>query len=196
MRIIIQIIIVLAIGFGLGATSAWYSIQRSHSIGAINIGQWTAWPFSGANKADPYTLARVVSDSTVPLGAAEGLAFEASRDNDGKLLRLECIYRLEGNTATAKLWTLTPYRQDGGAIKAADSTNLVPHFTNSTRLRRFADGTFQITIGSQPAPGNWLATEGKGLFRLVLRLYNTPITSNAGMVERTMPTINNIGCKK
>ena len=196
MRIIIQILIVLAIGFSLGATSACYSIQRTHGIGAINIGQWTAWPFSGANETDPYTLARVISDSTVPLGAAEGLAFEASKDSTGKALRLECNYRLEGNTAKAKLWTLTPYKFDGSAVKSADSPNLVPQHTNSTRLVRFADGTFQIAIGRQPAPGNWLATEGKGSFRLVMRLYNTPITSSSGMVDPAMPTINNLGCAK
>ena len=196
MRVIFQIVFVLVVGFCLGAVSAWYSIQRSHGIGAINIGQWTAWPFSGGNEADPYTLARVISDSTVPLGAAEGLAFEASNDAKGNPLKLECNYLLEGNTAKAKLWTLTPYRFDGKAIKSAKSTNLIPHYTNSTRLLRFADGTFQIALGPLPAPGNWLATEGNGPFRLVLRLYDTPITANVGLVSPVMPKISNIGCPK
>ncbi len=194
MRIIVQIIFVLAIGVVVGATSAWYSIQRSHGIGAINIGMWTAWPYSGKNQADPYTLARVTSDSTVPLGAAEGLAFETTRDDNGQLLKLECNYLLEGNTPKARLWTLTPYRQDGDKIRPANSSNRIPHHTNSTHLLRFTDGTFQIAIGPSRAPGNWLATHGQGAFRLVLRLYDTPITSNAGLVEPVMPKINNIGC--
>ncbi len=196
MRIIIQIIFVLAIGVVVGATSAWYSIQRSHGIGAINIGAWTAWPYSGGNQADPYTLARATSDSTIPLGAAEGLAFEATRDNDGQLLKLECNYLLEGNTPKAKLWTLTPYRQDGNSVRPADTSSLIPHHTNSTRLLRYTDGTFQIAIGPLPTPGNWLATHGEGAFRLVLRLYDTPITSNAGLVVPVMPKINNIGCSQ
>ena len=186
--------LVLVIGFCLGGASAWYSIQRSHGIGAINIAVWTAWPFSGGNQADPYTLARVVSDSTVPLGAAEGLAFEATSDTKGDRLTLECNYLLEGNTPKAKLWTLTPYRQDGNPVKAAGSANLVPQHTNSTRVLRFADGTFQIALGPKPAPGNWLAIEGEGAFRLVLRLYDTPITSSAGIGSPDMPTINKIGC--
>ena len=196
MRVILQIMLVIVIGFALGATSAWYSIQRSHGIGAINIGQWTAWPFSGGTEADPYTLARVISDSTVPLGAAEGLAFEASKDTEGQPLNLECNYLLEGNTAKAKLWTLTPYRLDGKPIKPADSTNLIPPHTNSTRLLRFSDGTFQINLGYLPAPGNWLATQGSGRFRLVLRLYDTPITSSAGLVDPVMPKIINTGCRQ
>jgi len=193
-RIIFQIIIVLAVGVVLGGTSAWYSIQRSHGIGAINIGIWTAWPYSGANQADPYTLARITSDSTVPLGAAEGLAFETTRDDDGNFLRLECNYILEGNTPKAKWWSLTPYRQDGKSVRAKDDDSLISYHTNSTRLLRFTDGTFQIALGPIPSPGNWLATQGEGAFRLVLRLYDTPITSNTGIAIPVMPKVINVGC--
>ncbi|MCP4183346.1 MAG: DUF1214 domain-containing protein [Hyphomicrobiales bacterium] len=178
----------------VGATSAWYSIQRSHGIGAINIGVWTAWPYSGANQADPYTLARITSDSTLPLGAAEGLAFEATRDDDGAFLKLECNYILEGNTPKAKLWSLTPYRQDGKSIQTEKDNNLISYHTNSTRLLRYADGTFQIALGPIPSPGNWLATRGNGVYRLVLRLYDTPIASNTGIADPIMPKIINIGC--
>jgi len=195
-RIIVQILVVLTIGLSLGGASAWYSIQRSHGIGAINIGSWTAWPFSGGNEADPYTLARVISDSTVPLGAAEGLAFEATEDMNGERLTLECNYVLEGNTPKAKLWTLTPYREDGAPIKSKKSKSEVPQYTNSTRIFRFADGTFRIALGSQVAPGNWLATEGTGLFRLVLRLYDTPITASAGLIDPQMPLIKKVSCQQ
>lgn len=194
MRVIFQIIFVLAIGFSLGGASAWYSIQRSHGLGAINIGQWTAWPFSGGNEADPYTVARVTSDSTIPLGAAEGLAFEAMEDSQGENLRLECNYILQGNTPQSKLWTLTPYRLDGKAIGPDNQTMLIPAHTNSTHLLRYADGTFQINLGPQVSTGNWLSTHGKGRFRLMLRLYDTPITSNTGLVDPNMPTINKISC--
>ena len=88
MRLMVQILFVLAIGIGAGAATAWFSIQRSHGIGAINIGVWTAWPFAGGSQADPYTVARVISDSAVPLGAAEGLAFETVADEDGEPLRV------------------------------------------------------------------------------------------------------------
>ena len=196
MRIISQILFVLLIGFVLGAGSAWYSIQRSHGIGAINIAQWTAWPFSGGKEADPYTVARVVSDSTIPLGAAEGLAFEASKDNEGEFLNLECSYRIEGTTPAAKLWTLTPYKRDGSAVTASSATSLISPHTNSKRIVRFTDGTFRITIGPRVASGNWVATNGKGLFRLVLRLYDTPITSNTGLINPVMPAIQKIGCIK
>ncbi len=196
MRVILQIFLVLAIGFGLGGASAWYSIQRSHGIGAINIEQWTAWPFSGGKEADPYTVARVISDSTIPLGAAEGLAFEATEDNEGNQLLLECNYILEGNTPKANLWTLVPYKQNGGTIISDDNTNFKSYHTNSNRILRFGDGTFRIALGPQVSSGNWIATNGKGQFRLVLRLYDTPITSSAGLFNPVMPSIVRSGCNK
>ena len=194
MRLILQILFVLAIGFGAGGASAWYSIQRSHGIGAINIGQWTAWPFSGGSKADPYTIARVIADSTIPLGAAEGLAFEANEDASGKRLKLECNYLLEGKTPKARLWTLAAYRNDGKEIVSADHKMLIPSHTHSQKILRLEDGTFQISLGPSPAPGNWLATGGQGPFRLVLRLYDTSITSNVGLVVSDMPRIRNVSC--
>ena len=196
MEVILQIFLVLAIGFGLGGASAWYSIQRSHGIGAINIAQWTAWPFSGGKEADPYTVARVISDSTIPLGAAEGLAFEATQDSEGNQLLLECNYILEGNTPKAKLWTLAPYRQSGGTIFSVSDTDLRSYHTNSKRIIRFGDGTFRIALGPQVSSGNWVTTNGKGQFRLVLRLYDTPITSSAGLFNPAMPSIVKSGCKK
>ncbi len=196
MRLILQVLFVLAIGFGVGGASAWYSIQRSHGIGAINIGQWTAWPFSGGAKADPYTVARVISDSTIPLGAAEGLSFEANEDAQGEQLRLECNYLLEGKTPKARLWTLAPYRYDGQEIFSKDRKILVRSHTHSQKILRLTDGTFQINLGPVPAPGNWLAVEGKGPFRLVLRLYDTSITSSVGLVYSDMPSINKVGCIK
>ncbi len=195
MRIIFQVLFVLVIGFALGGTSAWYSIQRSHGIGAININEWTAWPFSGGSEADPYTVARVIADSTIPLGAAEGLAFEAREDSTNRQLILECNYMLEGSMPKARLWTLTPYRLDGKPIKVKDTQNLIPAHTNSTRILRFGDNSFRIALGPDPRAGNWLATQGKGPFRLVMRLYDTPITSNAGLVDPIMPKIIRLECR-
>lgn len=187
----VQILFVLAIGIGVGAVTAWFSIQRSHGIGAINIGVWTAWPFAGGSEADPYTVARVISDSAVPLGAAEGLAFETQHDDDGEPLRLECAYRLEGTTPPARLWTLTPYRLDNRPI---ESLGEMPVHASSHGLLWFPDGTFHLTVGGPPAPGNWIAARGEGRYRLVMRLYDTPITSSSGLVDPVMPRVIALGC--
>ena len=41
MRTFIDVCVVIIVGLALGGYTANYSIQRSHGIGAINVGQWS-----------------------------------------------------------------------------------------------------------------------------------------------------------
>ena len=181
------------IGLVLGGLTAQYSIQRSHGLGAINIGQWSAWPFVGGSEIDPYTAAKVAADGTIPLGAAEGLSFEAIYDKDGELLRKECYYSIAGITPPARLWTLAAYEPTGEFVSSSDK-EISAIFSGNTV--RFPDASFQILAGKNPKAGNWLPVKGNGPFKLVLRLYDTPITSSSGLVNPTMPEIRKTGCSE
>jgi hypothetical protein len=186
LRLILTIAFVAVAGLFLGATTAWYSIQYSHRIGAINIGPWTAFPFAGATEVDPYTVARSVAEGTVPMGATEGLTFEAVTDSQGRALLRQCRYRIEGTTPPSKLWTLVTY-DDSGALVPPAPGGISTLYSNG--LLRFPDGSFLISVAQKPQPGNWLAVSGSGGMRLVLRLYDTSITSSAGSVAQAMPEI-------
>jgi hypothetical protein len=192
LRSIIYILAVVVCGLALGGASAWYSIQRSHGIGAINVGPWNAFPFAGADEIDPYSVAKSVADGTVPLGVAEGLAFETVFDSQGSALTLSCEYRLEGMTPPARLWTLVAYDREGNRLKPAPGGRAAL-FSNSTL--RYPDGSFLISISKSPKPGNWLSLDGSGGFRLVLRLYDTPISGNTELSALTMPSITRAGCR-
>ena len=191
MRTILFIMLVAVCGVGLGASTAWYSIQGSHGIGAINVGPWTAFPFAGQTEVDPYTVAKSVADGSVPLGATEGLSFEALQDSRGEPMRLDCTYRLEGKTPPSKLWTLVAYERAGRPARAAPGGQPSLY---SGALLRFPDGSFTVTIASTPQPGNWLSVDGDGALRLVLRLYDTTITANTGLAPPDMPAINRVSC--
>ncbi len=182
-----QITLIALLGIVLGAGSAWYSVQQSHRIGAINIGPWTAFPHAGAEEIDPYTIARAVAEGSVPLGSTEGLAFEAVTDSQGGLLQRNCSYRIEGTTPPAKLWTLVSYGEDGKPVAPAPGGK---SSTYSSALLHFPDGSFLVSVSSKPTSGNWIATSGEGTMRLVLRLYDTPITSSAGGEPPVMPQIS------
>ena len=191
MRSFLELFFVLLVGLGLGSYLSWTSIQRQHGFGAINIGSWTAWPLAGSPSADPYTKAKVAADGDVPLGAAEGLAFQALQDSKGRPLKLECRYVVSGQTPPARFWTFsahdtknTPIRLDNGQISSIVSTIIL----------RDTAGKFSIEVGSQLASGNWLPITGKGDFKLFLRLYDSPITSTSGIVDPEMPTIVEQGC--
>ncbi|MEM7288959.1 MAG: DUF1214 domain-containing protein [Pseudomonadota bacterium] len=191
MRLLANIIIVFVIGLMLGGVSAHYSIRQSHGVGAINVGPWSAWPFVGGVEIDPYTLARGTANGTLPLGAAEGLAFEAIEDSAGRPLNRTCSYTVSGATPPSRLWTLTAYAQNGKVLSAANNQLASKHSGN---IIRFADGTFTIGLGDMPSSGNWMPLSGNGSFKIILRLYDTPITSNSGVIDPEMPQIKRKQC--
>lgn len=186
MRLNLTLLIAVIIGLALGGGSAWYSLKSQYGIGGIRVGAWTAWPFSGGTEADPYTIAKVTREGTIPLGATEGLAFEAANDTTGDALTFDCNYILSGLTPPARLWTLTAYRPDGSQAQAAQGGTAALHSGN---IIRFADGSFRISISNYPVSGNWLGVTGSGGFYLVLRVYDTPATTTTGLVSRRMPSI-------
>ncbi|MDJ0613800.1 MAG: DUF1214 domain-containing protein [Rhizobiaceae bacterium] len=191
MRILVFFLSVMAIGLALGGVSAHLSIRQSHGLGAINVGPWSAWPFVGGAEVDPYTSARSTADGTLPLGAAEGLSFEATTDQNGDPLLQNCRYEIAGKTPITRVWTLAAYSDDGTAIEAR--TGAIAAF-HSGNVVRFADSSFIIKIDDRPSSGNWMAIEGKDRFKLILRLYDTPITSNSGVIDPEMPKILPQGC--
>ncbi len=191
MKLLFNFLIVLLIGLVLGGLSTQFSIRQSHGLGAINVGPWSAWPFVGGAEVDPYTSARATADGTLPLGAAEGLAFEANTDNSGEPLLRECTYVVAGNTPPARIWTLAAYTPNGQMIMVDDTEFAATH---SGKVLRFPDGSFAISASSQPNSGNWLRLHESGPFKLILRLYDTPITSNSGVIDPIMPTITRERC--
>lgn len=189
-----SLIVAFAIAFAglvLGGASAWYSIGRSHGFGAITIGPWTAIPYAGVGQADPYTVAKSVVDGSVPLGATEGLAFDANTDNDGNELVMRCDYVIEGATPSARLWTLVAYRPDGEPVRPAQGGVSALW---SGAILRFADGSFRISVSRHPRPGNWLAVGDSGRLRLTLRLYDTSVTGGSSLITPRMPAIRRGEC--
>jgi len=175
----------------LGGALSWYSIQSNNGFGALNIGQWTAWPAAGSTSADPYTKAKVAAEGEVPLGAAEGLTFNAITDQDGNKLLLNCQYQLEGQTPPARLWTLSAHRMNGQSV-LNENGNAVKIISQS--ILREPGGRFIIRTGPKLVSGNWLKTSGPEPFQLVFRLYDSPITSTSGIVDPEMPSLELLEC--
>ena len=85
------ILFVLAVSIIGGGASVWYTLKANEGMGAVTIGEWTAFPFIGTPDADPYSKARVAREGVLALGRAEGLSFSAQRDSAGEALQSECI---------------------------------------------------------------------------------------------------------
>ena len=190
MRFVLDLAIAIGLALVIGVSSAWFMVERGRIFGAVSAHGWTAWPAEGSANADPYSLARLSRTGEMPLGAGEGLSFTATRDADGAPLSGQCTYRIVGDTPPARMWTLTAYDSEGRLmVNVARRSGF-----HSREIVRRADGTFDIVVSTAVASGNWLPIAPVENFRLVLRLYDTPLTTGSQIATLAMPGIRKAAC--
>jgi hypothetical protein len=190
-RLLLGILFTLATAAGIGLGATWFAITKSTAYGGVTIGSWTAWPKVGTTGIDPYARAMIARSGELPVGSGDGVAFLARTDDSGRPLDGRCDVALDGITPQARYWTITLYDAEGRLV--ANSVQR-QGFTSQEIIRR-SDGTFEITVGPRPRPGNWLPSGGIEHYVLALRLYDTPI----GVATRTgreapMPSIIRKAC--
>ncbi len=190
-RIPFLVAIALAIAFGGGIWSTLRALEATTGFGAIRLGPWEAFPDAQTAGADPYAKSHRASAGALLYASAEGLRFTATVDDTGAALRGGCSYRVSGHTPPARLWTLHTDRTE--ATRRAANRGL-PVALNSRSILRDADGAFDIAISSDAKPGNWLAVDGSGRFRLRLTLLDTPAAGSSGLIDLSMPSIQRTGC--
>jgi len=194
LRTLATVTLVVVLAALIGISSAYLIIEREQPLDAVTIGPWRAFPKAGTAEADPYSVAIYTRGAVIPLASGEGLALVAREDSAGHKLDPTCIYRINGQTPSARLWTLTAVDGRGHLTRTLPGR---VNLASNTLLRR-ADGTFEITAARLPHSGNWLplaadATAGDGL-RFVLRLYDAPVTTGAALGGVSMPVIDRLGC--
>ncbi|MCX2722250.1 DUF1214 domain-containing protein [Roseibium salinum] len=193
-RTLFTIAVILVLASLLGISSAYLVIEREQPLDAVTLGPWHAYPKAGTAEADPYSVAIYTRGAVIPLASGEGLALVAREDSAGRQLDPTCVYRIAGQTPSARLWTITTVNGHGNLVKTLSGrVQLV-----SQNLLRNADGSFEITAAKAAHSGNWLplaadARAGDGL-RFVLRLYDAPVTTGAALDGVNMPVIDRLGC--
>jgi len=186
MRLLLGALLCFAIAAAVGIGSTWYAVSQGVSIGALTIGAWSARPKIGTAEIDPYARAEIERRGELPLALGDGIAFVAQTDDAGRPLDGRCDVTLSGTTPQARFFTLTLYDRRGQLVG-----NIVNRYGfTSEELLRKADGSFDVTVAPRAQPGNWLPTGGLERYKLVLRLYDTPvgIASKAGK-ETPMPSV-------
>ncbi len=185
------IFVVLCISIVGGGASVWYALQANEGIGAVTVGEWTAFPYVGTADADPYSRARAAREGLLALGQAEGLTFSAGADASGDALRRECTYRIEGPVPPTRFWTLYAAGASGDVIQGGERRLAALH---SYQIVRLADNAVTVTASRHPAPGNWLALSGAGQMTLVFTFFDTPIAAASGTSDIALPSIVKEGC--
>jgi len=189
MRPIRDLALAVAIAVTLGLASAAIAINQRANAGAASFGAWVARSGVAAGQADPYARAAAAATVDLPLGTAEGLTFAAGTDSAGRPLDARCAYVVTGRILPARLWTLTAY--DGAGLLMGNPSGRAGF--HSRNLVRSADGSFVITIAASAHPGNWIPVAGDGLL-LVLRLYDTPLTTGLAPTDLALPGITRGDC--
>lgn len=189
MRPVRDLALAVVIAVALGLASAAIAINQRANAGAATFGPWVARTGEVAGQADPYARAAAAAMVDLPLGTAEGLAFAANTDSLGRQFDTRCDYTVTGRSLPARLWTITAYDAEG-RLMANPSNRSGFHSGNVVRGR---DGAFAIAVATAPQPGNWIPVAGGSLV-LVLRLYDTPLTTGLAPADLVLPAIERGAC--
>jgi hypothetical protein len=190
-RLLIGLLLAFVVAASVGLGSTHYALHGGTPFGAFTVGPWTAWPRTGTPDIDPYARALVARSGELPMGAGDGVAFVATRDDEGTALDGRCDVVVSGVTPQARYWTLTLYDPEGRLI----GNSLDRHGFSSQEAVRKSDGAIDISVAPRARAGNWLPTGGVGRYMLVMRFYDSPIgvASRTGR-ETPMPSVKVLSC--
>lgn len=188
----------IAIGFALylsavaiGLGSAWWVLKKAPwLITTVKVGAWETSLLAGSSAADMYTRAAVAVNFLLALGRDETMYFLATKDSEGKPLRAQCTYLIEGTPPQARWWSITAYADD---IFLFDAPNKHYSLNGSTAVLN-TRGQFALTTG--PAANGdhfWLPTPGNRGLMLTLRLYNPEPALQAAPASLVPPSIRTVG---
>ena len=185
-RIVVSVFLGVMLGLAITIGSLDDAARRD------TIGPWHSARRENSNEVDPYVLAADARSGRLPLGAAEGLTFVADTDSKGGALSGRCDYIVTGPVPPARFWTLSLLTPDGFPIaNAADQYG----YTSADALR-FVDSPVAMTISPEARGGNWLPTGHATHYVLMLRLYDTGLsTVGANLETSAMPSIERTLCR-
>ncbi len=191
MRLLIGLLLAFAVAASVGLGTTLYALQEGTPFGSFKVGAWTAWPRTGTPDIDPYARALVARSGELPMGAGDGIAFVATKDDTGAPLNGRCDVAVTGVTPQARFWTLTLYERDGKLV----GNSISRHSFSSQEIVRNSEGMIDILVAPRARAGNWLPTAGVDRYMLVMRFYDSPIsTASRTGRETPMPSIKVLEC--
>ena len=190
MRSVLGLVVASIVGVALGLGSARVALDSGFGFGMITVGAWSGIPRDGGIDADPYTRAEQVRNAALPVGGGEGVAFVARADDGGQWLSGVCDRVLRLPPPPARYWTLGLVDLAGRPIE--NPLGRVAY--TSQEVVRGPGGVAVVTISTEARPGNWLPAPAGRRYKLVLRYYDTPLSTTQTLVRPILPTIERGRC--
>ena len=164
MPFLTRFLLFAGIALVLGLGSAWQAVSHGFFASTVHFGPWAFWFRQGTADADPYTIAHIAREGTLPVTAASAMTFTATRDSAGARLSGNCTYEVRGYSVPALWWSIAAFRPDGEVMPNKTGR---ASFT-SANIATAPDGSFLVRLSPEVQPGNWLPSERGG--HIVLRM--------------------------
>ncbi len=186
---LIKIVVAVLLGVVAGLLVTIHTLDGGART--VVAGPWQGAPRDGTMDIDPYTLAADDRSGVLPLGVAEGLTFVARTDSAGATFAPSCAYIVKGPMPEARFWTITLLDADGAPV--ADPAGRYG-FTSAEVLRD-AGRPVSIIVAPEARSGNWLPTGQASGYVLMLRLYDSGLSTIGAVFDAAdMPSITKVGC--
>lgn len=166
-------------GLTFGLLSARYMMENFSMAAPIAGGQWLEIKPDGDSLDSPYLSGHFLRRGEVP--PLKGSRFFVRQlDDEGNILRGDCVVALEGKMPDARWWFVSADAK--GKRTALDAGEAV----------REASGNYTVSISDSPVPGNWLVPPTTGAYALTLVLLD--VASDASGPTPPLPTVKRLWC--
>ena len=174
----------------------------SEGLGEMSVqnGDWATSIATGSQDAGVMLKASVALGGLLASTRENSMYYRLSTV-EGKPLRLECRYRIEGNDYDANWWSITAYGWDNYLIPNATKR----YSFNNENLVRNEDGSWEIFVDVLEREGNWLPIGPSGSdnwrkpgnydFDLLLRLYTPGEAYLENPQVAALPTVTVEACE-
>ncbi len=189
---LIAVLIVLIVGGTAGALTAFWEVDALWGMGRVKSGAWgTNFTFGGKD-ANPWVRAGVAVRGLLALTRTETVYFQPLTDSEGRALRTDCDYTIQGKGVDARWWSITVYGDDNFLIPNAQKR----YAYTMNNIRYEDDGSFKIHLSRLPGDGNWLPLGEKTQdFSITLRLYNPGENVCLNPEKLDLPKITREACQ-
>lgn len=171
--------LMLLAGLSFGLLSARYMMENMSMAAPVAGSKWTEVKPDGDDLNSLYLAGHFLRRGEVP--PLKGSRFFVRQlDDDGNILRGDCVVTLEGKMPDARWWFVsTDVRSTRTALDAGEAV-------------REASGNYTISISTNPVPGNWLVPPTTSAYALTLVLLDA--VTGADATAPTLPTVKRLWC--
>ena len=173
----------LVAGLAGGYLTAVQSLSRAGTSPAPDGSRWLQ---EVVNPKDPYSIYAIghfKSEGSLP-PPRSALLFYRTVDDDGKVLRGDCYYRLASAALPARWWAVSaaPLDASTGAVTSTAADVILT-----------GDAKLDLALSRRASPGNWLIVPDATNLRVTLVLHE--VYDKDKKVALVLPTVTKVACE-